>query len=289
MGARVLFVTGKGGTGKSSVASALAREAAARGTRVLLIRMPASDEAEPPAERPATARGRVFPSPSLFRERTLDDQRDLEAFLTRVLGLGFVARRLGASRTFSAVAAAAPGLRELVALATIATEASRRRGLVVVDAPATGHSIPLLRAPGRVLEMAPIGLVATEVERTRALVHDAARFTAVLVTTPEEMAIAEVLELRADVLASGVASFRVVVNGVWPAYVPDDDGNAITRSDASADATLHWRRHLRHEMLARWLEERAGPCSRLAFSFVGEEPPASDVAMLLASIETEHR
>ena len=44
MAARVLFVSGKGGTGKSSVASALAREAAARGVRVLLVRMPASGD-----------------------------------------------------------------------------------------------------------------------------------------------------------------------------------------------------------------------------------------------------
>jgi arsenite/tail-anchored protein-transporting ATPase len=286
VGARVFFVTGKGGTGKSSVARALAREAAARGTRVLLIRMQASGDAAL-RERPPAGRGRVFPSPSLFRERTLDDQRDLEAFLTRVLGLGFVARRLGASRTFSAVAAAAPGLRDLVALSTIATEASRRRGLVVVDAPATGHSIPLLRASDRVLELAPIGPVAREVERARALVRDSETFTAVLVTTPEELAIAEVVELRDEVLAAGVASIRVVVNGAWPAYVLEVEGESIADSDVSADATLHWRRHLRHVALARELEERVGRCTRIGFSFDGEEPPAADMAMLLASLEAE--
>jgi arsenite-transporting ATPase len=284
VGARVLFVTGKGGTGKSSVAFALAREAAARGVRVLLIRMPASDEA---SLREHAPRGRVFPSPSLFRERTLDDQRDLEAFLTRVLGLGFVARRLGASQTFSAVAAAAPGLRDLVALSAIQSEASRRRGLVIVDAPATGHSIPLLNAPARVLELAPIGAVAREVERARELVRDAAAFTAVLVTTPEELAIAEVLELRAEVLAAGVASLRVVVNGTWPACVSDEDGEAIAASGASADARLHWQRHVRHESLARGLEEHVGACARLAFSFGSEEPPVEDVARLLASLEAE--
>jgi arsenite-transporting ATPase len=287
VGARVLFVTGKGGTGKSSVASALAREAAARGVRVLLIRMPASAGDARLPERTPPSRGRVFPSPSLFRDRTLDDQRDLEAFLTRVLGLGFVARRLGASRVFSAVAAAAPGLRDLVALSAIQAEASRRRGLVVVDAPATGHSIPLLHAPARALDLAPIGPVAWEVERARSLVRDAAAFTAVLVTTPEELAIAEVLELRDEVLAAGVASLRIVVNGVWPAYVADDEGETIAASGASADAALHWQRHRRHDALARELEERVGACARIAFSFAGEEPPAADVALLLASLDAE--
>ncbi|HUR28983.1 MAG TPA: ArsA-related P-loop ATPase [Planctomycetota bacterium] len=282
MAARVLFVTGKGGTGKSSVAAALAREASARGTRVLLVRMPAGDDGE--SERLPPSRSRLFPAASLLREKTLDDRHDLEAFLTRVLGLGFVAKRLGESRTFSAVAAAAPGLRDLVSLSAIASEATRRVGLVIVDAPATGHSVPLLTAPARVLELAPIGPVAREVARARELVRSAEAFTALLVTTPEELAIAEVIELRDAVLGAGVASLRTVVNGVWPAYATDDEGDLIESSAPSPDAVVHWRRHRRHEDLVRVLEARVGECSRIGFAFASEDLPPADVAKLLASI-----
>jgi anion-transporting ArsA/GET3 family ATPase len=98
--AHILFVTGKGGTGKSSVATSLARLAASRGRAVVLLRMRAAADGSPsavPADdatavdqagHPATGR-----LPRL-REVSLDDQRDLEQFLLRVLPLGFLARRL---------------------------------------------------------------------------------------------------------------------------------------------------------------------------------------------------
>lgn len=275
MSARVLFVTGKGGTGKSTLAAALAREAASRGTRVLLFDMPAA------APAAGGSRRRRSDLASAQRTKTFDERRDLEAFLSRVLGLGFVARRLGESRTFAAVAAAAPGLRDLVALSAIADAASRRRGLVVVDAPATGHSVPMLTAPSRVLELATIGPVAREARRAKELVADPASFAAVLVTTPEELAITEVLSLRDLATGAGVASARIAVNGLWPAYVDDEDGERIVSSRVSSDAAMHWRRRRRQAALLEALEQRAGRCERLRFSFAAGEPPREDVAALL--------
>lgn len=279
MGARILFVTGKGGTGKSSVAGALAAEAAARGHSALLMRMPASGgEAPRPAPRASAGPGVVT--------KTLDDTRDLEDFLTRVTGLGLVARRLLDSRTFSAVAAAAPGLRDLVALTAITTEAARRRGLVVVDAPASGHSVPLLTAPARVQELAPVGPVAREARRACAVLADPRAFTAVVVATPEELAVTEALQLRADILEAGVARVRVVANGLWPAHVGDEDGERIAASGASADAAAHWRRHRRQDSLVRELEAQIGGCSRIAFAFGARERslPEGDVAALYAQL-----
>jgi len=299
----VLFVTGKGGTGKSAVATALAREAARRGQHVLLVRMqPAAERDSPPHQSPprqSPAGG--DPAGGLLRERTLDDRADLEAFLTRVLGLGMIARRLGESRTFSAVAAAAPGLRDLVALCAIFEEASgraeaeqdvsrasrareRQRGLVVIDAPASGHSVPMLTAPAQALERAPIGPVAREASRALAVLADPHSFAAVLVTTPEELAITEVAELREQVTAAGVACARVVVNALWPAYVSLVDGDRIAASNASADAATHWRRHRRQAALVDELELAIGVCPRIGFAFDGEELPAADIAALLDSL-----
>jgi len=285
VGARVLFVTGKGGTGKSSVAAALAREAARRGRLVLLVRMPTPaepDEQRPRGGKPAPARR--LPDVPLLRERILDDRRDLEAFLTRVLGLGMVARRLGESRTFSAVAAAAPGLRDLVALCAITAEATQQRGLVVVDAPASGHSVPMLTAPSRVLERAPLGPVAREAARTMAFLADRRAFAAVLVTTPEELAITEVVSLHDEVVTAGVATVRVVVNAVWPAYVSIADGDAIAASGASSDAEMHWRRYRRQAELLEELDLRMGACPRIGFDFGDGEPPDADIAALLDTL-----
>jgi len=277
-------VTGKGGTGKSTVAAALARAAARRGRHVLLVRMPvaAGESSDEPHRGPSAPRR--FPDAPLLRERNLDDRADLEEFLTRVLGLGMVARRLGESRTFSAVAAAAPGLRDLVALCAITSEASQQRGLVVVDAPASGHSVPMLTAPARVLERAPLGPVAREAARTHAILADARAFAAVLVTTPEELAITEVLALREQVAAAGVATVRVVINAVWPAYTSLADGDRIAASGKSTDAQIHWRRYRRQAALLEELElGMSETFPRIGFAF-GNELAEADVAALLATL-----
>ncbi|MFN2376610.1 MAG: ArsA-related P-loop ATPase [Candidatus Binatia bacterium] len=283
MTARVLFVTGKGGTGKSGVASALAHEAARQGLRVLLLGMAGASAAKAAGTAASTRDlhgGRLV-------EKTLDGKRDLEAFLTRVLGLGLLARRLGQSRTFSAVAAAAPGVADLVAFSSIAAEAGRRRDLVVVDAPASGHSVPLLTAAARVLELAPVGPVAREARRALAMVGDRRAFAALLVTTPEELAVSEVLTLRDDVRKAGVACVHVVVNGVWPAYVSEADGERLAAAAVSSDATTHWRRHRRQADLVTALEARVGACTRLGFSFRSGRPPAADIGALLELLEGE--
>jgi arsenite-transporting ATPase len=289
VGARVLFVTGKGGTGKSCVAAALAREAQRRGRPALLIRMPSSTQVA--SQEESHVRGAASPNKPRPRleEKLLDDRRDLEGFLTRVLGLSFLARRLQDSTTFSAVAAAAPGLRDLVALTAITTEAKRRRGVVVVDAPASGHSVPMLTAPSRVRDLAPFGPVAREAGAALALLADPHRFAAVLVTTPEELAVTEILALHGQVADAGVAACHVVVNGLWPAYVSRTDGERISRSKISPDARMHWRRHCRQFELALQLEKKVGRCSHIGFSFCdeGAEAPRADIAAVLDVLDKD--
>lgn len=281
MAAHILFVTGKGGTGKSAVARALAEAAAAAGRPVALVRMRPAGESEEAGAAAAKAPARRRPAPdgptsgpgrTRVREVLLDDRGDLEAFLTRVLRLGFLARRLLDSRTFSAVAAAAPGLRDLVTLTAITTLAASRplgrRGLVVVDAPATGHSVPLLTAPGRVLELAPIGPVASEARAAHRVVIDPAAFTPLLVTTPEELAISEVISLHDQLREAGVRFPRVVVNGLWPEHVAAGDIARFEASGVSVDALIHLQRRRRQDELVAQLEARVGECPKVDFSFV---------------------
>ena len=285
MSARILFVTGKGGTGKTSIATALAREALRRGRPALLMQMPSSTHAAATSgsryDRSAAERGP--------EEKILDERRDLEGFLTRVLGLHFLARRLQDSSTFSAVAAAAPGLRDLVALTSITTEARRRRGMVIVDAPASGHSVPMLTAPSRVKELAPFGPVAREAGAAFAALADPRRFAAVLVTTPEELAVTEIRALHEQVADAGVAACRVIVNGFWPGYVSKTDGEKIRRSRVSPDAVMHWARHCRQLEIIEELEKTVGLCPRIGYSFrkQGAEAPEQDIAAVLDRLDED--
>ena len=93
----------------------------------------------------------------------------MEEFALRILRIRALARRLLESQTFRVVAAAAPGIEDFLTLVRIAgwedarTGLQRRRhrfDLVLVDAPATGHSVPLLATPGSLLKMLPFGPLA---------------------------------------------------------------------------------------------------------------------------------
>ncbi len=211
--ARVLYVSGKGGTGKSFLAGVLAEAAARRGKSVALVRLREDRGGALMSDMRPPQRGQV-------REIRIDEQQALQDFVLRVVRLGFIAQRLLASRTFSAVAAAAPGVRDLVALSAV-VEIARAHGtravdVVVVDAPATGHAVSLLKAPATVTELAPVGPVARLARQADALVHRAERFSAVVVTTPEELAVTEAVQLFRELAATGVALAPVVVNGVYP-------------------------------------------------------------------------
>jgi anion-transporting ArsA/GET3 family ATPase len=266
--ARIVFVTGKGGSGKTTLARALAAEAGRRRVAVLRVRFPASAEDD------------VAVDPD---EQVLDGHRDLEAFLTRLLGFGFLARRLQSSATFSAVAAAAPGLRDLVALTTVAALAKRRRGLVLVDAPSSGHSAPLVESPARVLEMASVGPIAKEAAHARQMLANPRAFSALVVATPEELSVTEAARLRSDLVAAGVASCRIVLNGCWPDEAAAEDAGRIAA--ASPDAALYLRRRARQVALEEALLAEAGPCPRVRFAFGSQTPPADDVAALFDLLE----
>lgn len=291
--ARILFVSGKGGTGKSFVAEALATEATSRGLRVALVRVHAAEatKAKTPESHGRATGPRVRREAAqvpAFREVTLDERAALEKFLTRVLVVGFVARRLLDSRTFSAVAAAAPGLRDLVTLTAITALAAprRRRGLdlIVVDAPASGHSVPLLTAPQRVLEIAPVGPVAREARAARELVTDARRFVPLIVTIAEELAVTEALSLYEDMIDAGVPAPRIVVNSLWPLHLAAEHVDWLLASRASSDAILHHKRRRRQLELITSLEQRVGRCPALPFTFNEEEVPTTAIASLLDTV-----
>ena len=294
--ARILFVTGKGGTGKSFLSRSLARAAAGRGLAVALVRMDDGDgqpalgaaaaaASTGSASRASTARpdgARPLP----YTEIALDEREALESFLVRILRLGFVARRLLDSRTFSAVAAAAPGVSDLVRLLGI-TALARPAGkldVIVVDAPATGHSVPLLTAPARVLELAPLGPVAREARMAHAIVGNPSRFTPIIVTTPEELAVTEALALHEQLVRAAITTPRVVVNGVWPSHLEPRDADWLLSAAASTDAALHWKRLRRQLALIDVLQKQVGPCRTLPFAFQDGDAAPADVAAVLHDV-----
>lgn len=189
---RLLIVGGKGGTGKSSVAAALAELSAFRGRSTLLV----SADGSPGAAghfgvRPVHEATEVKRNLSVLQ---IDPSDSLSEFIALQLGpLGVVSRPV--ANAFSFVAEAAPGVSELLLVGKYAHEArSGDWDLVVVDAASSGHLLGELSAPQNVGEIAPVGRLARETGWMVALLSDPEIAGVVNVTLAEEVPVAETIE-----------------------------------------------------------------------------------------------
>jgi hypothetical protein len=156
-----------------------------------------------------------------------------------------LSRRLLESTTFQIVAAAAPGLPEYLVLQRLNAWLEERRlgrvrwQLVVVDAPASGHSLPLLSAPATLTALARVGPIAATLARIDRRLHDAARTAVWIVTRPEELPVAETIELHRELdgrLALPVA--RPIVNGVPDRRFSAHDAALLEATGAPASDPL---------------------------------------------------
>jgi anion-transporting ArsA/GET3 family ATPase len=232
---RLVFVTGKGGVGKTATAVALALGAARAGRRVLLVEVnPYGRIGEYLGDRVLTPVP-VEITPELA-VAGIAPTVILEDFLAGMLRLRVLARRLLESSTFRVVTAAAPGLADFLTLVRIAEWEDERVGfkrrrhrfdLVVVDAPATGHSVPLLATPGTLLKMLPFGPLTATARNLALLLGDPARAAVAIVTRAEEMAVNETLELATDLMRVGVRLLPAIVNGVDPVRFTRVDGRRL--------------------------------------------------------------
>jgi anion-transporting ArsA/GET3 family ATPase len=286
---QLLFVTGKGGVGKTTVAAALGRAYGARRRRVLLVEMAADASLARLCGEVGFA---TEPAPlSRYVSGVRIEQRALvESYFRRLLRLPFLSRRLFASPTFKAVTAAAPGVTEFLVLDHLAQwTASGRFGrrpafdTVIVDGPATGHAVRLLRTPRQLEALVPRGPLASAVARLRALLDDDDRTAVALVTIPDDMAVAETLESRASLAGDlGMRVLPPVLNRVWPRRFGAADAAAIETLDDCGDDPLLAAARL--EIGARRDAERH--LSRLRRAFDATPVPLREICA--AAVEGTH-
>ena len=225
---RLLIVTGKGGVGKTTVATALARVAAGRGLDTVVVEVtdPPTVPALLGAGAVATQREPQELAPHLFWLR-IDPLDALSEYLELQLPVARVVRRVVRNAGFRRLLEAAPGWRELITLGKLwyletRVDAGRPRwDLLIVDAPATGHGLSFLSVPTVVTDTVRLGPLRRHTEWVQQMLRDPARTLVVPVTLPEELPVKETLELRERVRELGLAAGPLLANGVEPAPAID--------------------------------------------------------------------
>jgi anion-transporting ArsA/GET3 family ATPase len=214
---RLVFVTGKGGVGKTTVASALALFASQRGKRVLICEVDAKGDVAGFYEAPPTGFTEREVLPGLFA-MTMDTEASLREYLKLQLRIPVVGRIGPLAKAFDFVATAAPGVREILTVGKLCYEVRERAyDLVVVDAPASGHIVGQLAAPQAINDLVKVGLIRTQTDWMLDILSDPRSTGLVAVCTPEEMPVNETIELADRVRdETTVQLSAVVVNRVLP-------------------------------------------------------------------------
>ncbi|HEY3970020.1 MAG TPA: ArsA family ATPase [Solirubrobacteraceae bacterium] len=286
---KLLVVTGKGGTGKSTVACTLGLIAARSGLRTIVAelgnqhRLPAlfgvADIPTPGTE--------VELEPGLW-STCIDPDKALLEWL-RTLGGRISVRMLAGSSTFHYFAAAAPGAKELLSMVKLRElcEGSRARkgidgpapassrdgtsepgryDLVVLDAPATGHALAMLRSPQTFGAIVRVGPLAEQAQSVRSLLEDPQRTSYVAVAQGTEMAVTETLELEEGLRRQLDRDLdAVVVNGTLPRRFTREelgriakleDSTEVARAAAHMAQAVYERARLQQSQIARLRRQR---------------------------------
>lgn len=224
---RLLIISGKGGVGKTTVAAALGILAARHDRRVLIAEVEGK-----------TALSAFFGAPALTSEPSelqpglsamnISPEEALREYFEVQFHMKRIARPLVSSQLVYYVTHAAPGLRDILMLGKVWYAATRERefDLFILDTPAAGHAVQMLRSPEGFLQAVPIGPLAGHARKVIGWLRDPREVAVHLVTIPEEMPVNETVKTARELDEQlRLQISRVYVNMLFPP-VADDPGLA---------------------------------------------------------------
>jgi anion-transporting ArsA/GET3 family ATPase len=211
---QIVFVTGKGGVGKSVVSAALALRAQELGLRPVLFECDAPTRLSLlPGGKPMTEEVTEVTKGILgINQRSDDAIRDYAA---STLPSKTVADLLFENRVARAFLKASPSVTEMALIGRIVLVAEKygADGPVIVDLHATGHAVNLLRAPAGIMKVLQRGALFDRAEKIEAMLQDATRTAFITVAVPEELPVSELLELHDKLTELKAPIGPVIMNG----------------------------------------------------------------------------
>jgi hypothetical protein len=232
---RLVVVTGKGGTGKSTVSAALALAASKRGKRVLVCEVVAKERVADFFGRPPSGTKLRELAPNLYsvHVRPREAMREYALMTLKYETLYRLAFENAAARYFLA---AAPSLAEIVMLGKVWWHASQemergrpRWDLVILDAPATGHGLTFLTVPEVFLRLVSDGPLARDMRSMQMLLADPQKCSICIVTLPEEMPANEAIELDRALRQHLFPAGPLFLNSAFASRFSAEEVAAVTR------------------------------------------------------------
>src|SRR3954452_21642763 len=236
---RLHVVTGKGGTGKSTVAASLALGLASQGQQVLLCEVEGRQgiarmfdvDPLPYAERRiATGLRHNGTPPGVVHALHIDPESALLEYLSMYYKLGRAGRALDRFGVVEFATTIAPGVRDVLLTGKVfeaVRRNSRNKGAisydaVVLDAPPTGRITRFLNVNDELAGLAKVGPVRSQADTVMTLFRSP-RTAVHLVTVLEEMPVQETADGIAELRRAGLPVGGVVVNMVRPRDIDDSD------------------------------------------------------------------
>jgi anion-transporting ArsA/GET3 family ATPase len=239
----LVIVTGKGGVGKTTVSVALGMRAAAEGKRTIVCEVAAQENASRMFEHTTVGFHEVELEENLWAI-SIDPDESMREYVLLQLKVRAMRDMLFRSRIFNYLAAATPGLKELVTIGKIwelaqldrKVKSGRKYDTVIVDAPATGHGVGFLQTPRTFANIARVGPIHSQAQTLDNFITDHKNTGVAIVALPEEMPVNESAALEHDLVEEvGVAVDRVYLNGLYPERFSKEEAESLRALAASED------------------------------------------------------